>query len=358
MSDMIRIKRKNYIEERTKESFSNINNQLRSSGGFIHDRHEEKWRGKNSTKNCINLTEDHYQLKQILKGYQNSKDELKGYNSKYINQLTDLLYKKDKNFTKKRFELYSNRINNKEHKDLILNSDKNQERPYRTSSRLNSRLDRMFHSKKHESVNMYNSSRLNSHKINNNIHIHNTINCSWNRNHSPISTPLKIKSIKYILRNNNIINKNKIAKSIILSHLGTKEDDSFDTSLKGKEEFLVSGDREKYQEYLSKEYQFVISPNINHVIYLFEKNRRTKNYKNIPNSKFLEFKKISIKNEFVKKIKNKNKTINLNIPNILSKYSENSDKVKLTELRRKSKARFNFIKDCKKILINVKNNLN
>ena len=52
---------------------------------------------------------DHYQLKQILKGYQNSKDELKGYNSKYINQLTDLLYKKDKNFTKKRSRCYHKR---------------------------------------------------------------------------------------------------------------------------------------------------------------------------------------------------------------------------------------------------------
>ena len=358
MSDMIRIKRKNYIEERTKESFSNINSQLRSSGGFLHDRHEEKWRGKNNTKNSINLTEDHYQLKQILKGYQNSKDELNGYNSKYINQLTDLLYKKDKNFTKKRFELYSNRINSKEHKDFILNSDKNQERPYRTTSRISSRLDRMFHSKKHESVTMYNSSRLNSHKINSNIHhIHKTINSTWNRNSSRISTPFKIKSFKYFLSNNNI-NKNKIAKSIVLSQLGSKEDDSFDTSLKGKEEFLVSGDREKYQEYLSKEYKFVISPNINHVIYLFEKNQRTKHFKNVPNSKFLEFKKISIKNEFVNKIKKKNKTINLNIPNILSKYRESPDKIKLTELRRKSKAKFNFIKDCKKILINVKNNLN
>jgi hypothetical protein len=357
MSDMIRIKKKNYIEERTKESFNNINNQLKSSGGFSINRHEEKWRGKNSTKNCINLTEDHYQLKQILKGYQNSKDELKGYNSKYINQLTDLLYKKDKNFTKKRFELYSNRINNKEHKDSILNSDKNHERPYRTTSRLNSRLDRMFHSKKHESVNMYNTSRLNSHKINSNIPIHNTINSCWARNRSRLSTPSEMKSIKYILHNNSI-NKSKIARSIILSHLGTKEDDSFDTSLKGKEEFLVSGDKEKYQEYLSKEYKFILSPNINHVIYLFEKNQRTKNYKNVPNSKFLEFKKISIKNEFVNKIKKKNKTINLNIPNILSKYRGNPYKMKLTDLSRKSKARFNFINDCKKILINVKNNLN
>lgn len=351
---MIRIRRKNYIEERTKESFNNINNQLRYSGGFMNDRHEEKWRAKDSTKNCINLTEDNYQLKQILKGYQNSKDELKGYNSKYINKLTDLLYKRDKNFTKKRFELYSNRINNKEHRDSIFNNEKNQERSHRTTSRINSRLDRMFHSKKHESVNMYNSSRLNSHKINNNIHIHKTINY----NNSPISTPLRIKSIKHILRSNNI-NKNKIAKSIVLSHLVNNEDDSFDTSLKGKEEFLVSGDREKYQEYLSKEYKFVVSPNINHAIYLFEKNQRTKNFKKVPNSKFLEFKKISIKNDFVNKIKKKNKTINLNIPNLLSKYGENNpERVKLTELRRKTKAKINFIKDCKKIFINVKNNLN
>ena len=121
---------------------------------------------------------------------------------------------------------------------------------------------------------------------------------------------------------------------------------------------MVSGDREKYQEYLTKEYQFVISPNINHAIYLFEKNQRTKNYKIVPNSKFLEFKKISIKNEFVNKIKKKNKTINLNRINILSKCRENPDTEKLTGLRRKSKARFNFINDCKKILINVRNNLN
>jgi hypothetical protein len=357
MSDMIRIKKKNYIEERTKESFNNINNQLRGSGGFINDRHDGKWRGKNNTKNSINLTEDHYQIKQILKGFQNSRDELKGYNSKYINQLTDLLYKKDKNFTKKRFELYSNRVKNKEHRDSIFNIDKNQERPYRTTSRFNSRLDRMFHSKKHESVTMYNSSRLNSHKINNNIHIHKTINSIWNRNRSPISTPLKANSLKYYLSNNNI-NKNKIVKSIILSQLGSKEDDSFDTSLKGKEEFLVSGDREKYQEYLSKEYQFILSPNINHVIYLFEKNQRTKNFKIVPNSKFLEFKKISIKNEFVNKIKKRNKTNNLNIKNKLLKCSESPDRGKLTEPRRKSKARFNFINDCKKILIKVKNNIN
>ena len=47
-----------------------------------------------------------------MKKYQTNQDELNGYNYKYVLELSDLLGQKDKGFSKKRLELYNNRIEN------------------------------------------------------------------------------------------------------------------------------------------------------------------------------------------------------------------------------------------------------
>lgn len=339
---MIKIKRKNYLEERAQERYeNNINNQFRNSGAFSNAKSDNKWRGKDNQNSCLNSAEDNYQLKQILKGYQKSQDELNGYNSKYINQLTDLLYKKDKNFTRKRLELYTNRINNKEN---IFNNyiDKSKD-PYKTISTISSKLDRMFKPRKSQLLKKHTSNALKKGRI-----YYKTIS-----NFYPSSLKNNNNYFKYKMKN-----RNKLAESIISSQFGKSDEDSFDHSLKGKEGFLMSGDRDKYKEFLQKEYKFFVTPDINQIIYTYEKNQRMKNFKNIQNSQFLELRKSnSYKCAFLNKIKRNTRKIKLNVDEIFkNNYNKISDEVKNNENSKKNN-KINFIKDCKKILFKVKNNI-
>jgi hypothetical protein len=339
---MIKIKRKNYLEERAQERYeNNINNQFKNSGAFSNDKSDNKWRGKDNQNSCLNSAEDNYQLKQILKGYQKSQDELNGYNSKYINQLTDLLSRKDKNFTRKRLELYINRINNKE--TIFNNYNDKSKDPYKTISTINSRLNRMFKPRKSQLLKKHTSNTLKKGRI-----YYKTIS-----NFYPISLKDNNNYFKYKMRN-----RNKLAESIISSQLRKNDDDSFDHSLKGKEGFLMTGDRDKYKEFLQKEYKFFVTPDINQIIYTYEKNQRMKNFKNIQNSQFLELRKSnSYKYAFLNKIKRNKKKIKLNFDDIFkNNCNKISDEAKNNENSKKNN-KINFIMDCKKILFKVKNNI-
>lgn len=339
---MIKIKRKNYLEERAQERYeNNINNQFKNSGAFSNDKSDNKWRGKDNQNSCLNSAEDNYQLKQILKRYQKSQDELNGYNSKYINQLTDLLYRKDKNFTRKRLELYTNRINNKE--TFFNNYNDKIKDPYKTISTISSKLDRMFKPRKSQLFKKHTSNTLKKGRI-----YYKTIS-----NFNPISLKDNNNYFKYKMRN-----RNKLAESIISSQLRKSDDDSFDHSLKGKEGFYMTGDRDKYKEFLQKEFKFFVTPDINQIIYTYEKNQRMKNFKNIQNSQFLDLRKSnSYKCAFLNKIKRNKTKIKLNVDDIFKKnYNKISDETKNNENSKKNN-KINFIKDCKKILYKVKNNI-
>ena len=109
---MIKIKRKDYIQEKALGRLdSDINGHICTSKSISLERFEDKWRGRKKQKNYLTLTEDNYQINQILKNLQSSKDQINGFSAKYISKLTDLLCRKDKNFTRKRLELYNERIN-------------------------------------------------------------------------------------------------------------------------------------------------------------------------------------------------------------------------------------------------------
>ena len=352
---MIKLRRNNYIKERAQE---NLNYIIKSSGLFLNNRNENNWRGKNVQDKSINSTEENYQLRQILKRYQRCKDEQKGYSSKYLLQLTDLLGKKDKNFLKKRLNLYNKRMYSKE---IILNNqEKTDKEPYKTISNISSRLERMFNRKKNESAKILNSSKIKKNKTNNKFLLSNTYNKTLN-NYS--NTLMKNKSLKIFTSKSEdkikfFLNKNKLDESIILSQFDTSEINCLDESVNGIEKFLESGDKENYREYLQNEYKFFNDPDIKHIVYSYEKNQRIKKFKNFNNSYYLKLKKnFSVQNEFINKIR-RNNNMYFNFPKLISKKNNIiSNKIKLTKIPKKSDYNLNFINDCRKILFKVKNNL-
>ena len=331
---MIKIKRKNYIKEKAQAKFeSNINHQL---AGFSNFSNEDKWRGK-SNHNCLTTTEQNYEINEIIKKYQSSKDEIKGYSSKYLLQLSDLLGQKDKNFIKKRFELYNNRINGKK-----VNKNLNKEKEIKTLSNVNSKLDKIFNSKKSDTVTMFCTSfRKNKIKKINNKKNYDTVNNNL---------PIKSKSLKTLLttknKNNLLRSKGKEAQSVLITQLygNQKNEDFYDKPLGGKEEFLLDGDKEKYQEFLKKEYNFYNNDNLNQVLYIYEKNKRIELFKNIKNYKFLKLKKnLAFRNNFITKI-------------LREKNNNDSDLPKIS-FKSKNNKKMNFIKDCEKICENIQKKL-
>ena len=337
---MIKIRKKNYLKEKAREKLEkNINNQIFSSIALSTERFENRWRGKNKYK-IISLTEDNYQIKEIIKHYKSSRDEINGFSSKYLLQLSDLLGHKNKYFSKKRLELYDKRINN-----IKLNINENRVKntipTHNSLTNINSKLKRIFNSKKAESVTMYCTERYKNKK-----------NHKKNNNLSEKSKTFKYLLSKPINKKKFFINKNKIFQSILLTKYNSKnEDENYDDSLKGKEQFLLNRDKEKYHEYLKNEYNFFNNNNINEIIFLNEKNKRNRLFKSISNYKYLENKKNSpFKNKFLNKI-NREKYIDLN----LSKY-QNSKQLKSYEIpkRNNTKNKLNLNEDCKKIYLNVK----
>lgn len=342
---MIKIKRKNYIQEKAQERFDSGN--IGSSTRTISlDRFENKWRAKFNQKNYLTITEDNYQINQILKNFQSNKDQIKGFSSKYIQQLSDLLGQKDKNFTKKRLALYTKRI-----KKMKPNINDNQEKyilkTYNSLSNINSKLNKMFHSKKSDSVSMLFNERYKKSQ-------------SHNYNKTLSIFPINSKSDKLIFSKSNsknsfIIKRNKVNESNTLTQLGFNEDDdsSYDNLNKGKEEFLMNGDREKYQEYLKREYNFFNNNDINQTIFLNEKNKRIRLFKSVQNEKYLEKrKKVSFKDELINKIFREKSNKDL----ILSKFIISKKLKKITKPVQINNKQ-NFYEDYKKIYLNIKKSL-
>ena len=107
---MIKMRKKNYIQERKNnyaldEEINNI-----AVGGGMNTGFDGLWRGKTESFAGESNPEKNFYLKEVMKKFQTNQDELKGYNYKYVLQLSDLLGQKDKDFSKKRLELYNNRI--------------------------------------------------------------------------------------------------------------------------------------------------------------------------------------------------------------------------------------------------------
>ena len=301
MSDMIKIKRKNYIQEKAQERFDN--DHIGISKAISLDKFEDKWRAKFKRKNYLTLTEDNYQINQILKNFQSNKDQINGFSSKYIQQLSDLLGQKDKNFTKKRLELYNNRIN-KINSNIIESEEKYNLKTYSSLSNINSKLNRMFNSKKSDTVAMF---------------LNNCYKKSQSHNFSKKirSFTIQSKSEKMLFsksKRKNFKNKNKVNESIAFTQLGFNEDDdnSYDNLIKG-----------------------------------------IKLFKNIQNDKYFENqKKITIKSKLINKITREKDSNDLILPKFLI-----SKKLKSKKKPKNYNNKQNFYEDCKKIYLNVKKKL-
>ena len=354
---MIKIKRKNYIKERAKE---NLDYLIKSCGYFLSFRNEDKWRGKNTdTQNkYLNSTEDRYQLKQILKRYQKCKDEQKGYSSKYLLRLTDLLDKKDKDFSKKRLELYFNRTKSKE---ILLNNQGKYDkgRPFKTICNIRPKIERIFKPNKIQSSTLYNSSMFKKNKFNNKYFLSHNHSKTLNNFFGPL---IKDKSIKYFSsKSEDKMNffkiNNKFDESTILSQPNLNEVNILDESLKGKEKFLETRDKENYKEYLKNEYRFFIDPDTKFIKFSYAKSQRIKKFKNLPNRKYLKLRKnLSVQNNFINKIK-RNDNKNFNTLKLSKKNNIISNKIKINEIQKKINKNINFINDCRKIFFRLKNDL-
>ena len=348
MSDMIRIKRKNYIEEKAKERFdNNIGNQLASFGIIGTDRLENQWRVKKHI-NHLTLTEDNYEINQILRKYQSNKNEIKGFSSKYLTQLSDLLAQKDKNFTKKRFEIYNRRIAKMKSQNND-NNEKNTLQSFHSLSNINAKLNRIFKSKKSDTFTMFCADR--SEKILNKKKLKNIFSKTIETNASKSQ-----KNLRDIIKNRKtfFLNRNKINKNILLTQFNSKEkeeDNSYEDNIKGKEEFFISGDKDKYKEYLKKEYNFFNSNNLNQIMFLKEKNKRKKLFKSIENDYkyMLGNKKCLYKNKLFHRIIRDKSDDSNNM-----KYQKSkSGKINISKKNNKNK----FYEDCKKIYLNVRKKL-
>ena len=104
---MLKMRKKNYIQERKSKFY--LDNEINSikTGGIITPIREELWRAKPKYFLAKTQPEENFYIKEVMKKYQTNQDELKGYNYKYVLELSDLLGQRDKNFSKKRLELYN-----------------------------------------------------------------------------------------------------------------------------------------------------------------------------------------------------------------------------------------------------------
>ena len=272
-----------------------MNNEIKR-GRFMNEKTEEIWRGKAKKLYQKSNQEEKFMINEILKKYQSNKDELKGYDYKYVLELSDLLGSKDKNFSKKRLELYHNRIkrlkNNhicRTEKDILINVPNS---PNIKSDIINKKNPKTFMTNIFGTYNYnktYNNFYNKGKKMNNsnqknyqNIDIYNKTSYKYN-------SPMKIASLKYLLthpKSNSCNKRDNILTSFYLTQYNnTNDEDSLDTtSLVGKEAFLFSGDKEKYHEYLQKEFKFFDQPELREAKYLFEKQKRVKLFKRLSNA--------------------------------------------------------------------------
>ena len=370
---MIKIKKRNYLSEK-KESLY-MNNEIKC-GTYMNEKINEIWRGKSKPLFNKPYPEKKYMINDILKKYQFSQDERKGYDYKYILELTDLLGQRDKLFSKKRLELYNSRINHKK-KTLIHNTSKMLEEenklinnyPQQSTKSIN-KLE-LFNKKKPVTfmTNIFDNPQYNKTKYYNtfynkeNKYMKNYKNFDiYNKTSYNYNSPMKIASLKYLLTNpkSKSCKKDKfgnnITTSFYLTQYNSKDEDSFDTtSLVGKEEFLLSGDREKYHEYLQKEYKFYVQPKLREAKYLFDKQKRTKLFKKIPNAKYLNYRsRDPLKTEIFNKINREKKHSFFGLHKNFINYNITRKRLEPIKAKTKSTSKLKFYKDCQNILLNLK----
>ena len=289
------------------------------TGSIAFDKIDELWKARYKPEKLKSTSEQKYSINEILRKYVITQEEKKGYNSKYVQELTDLLGNKDKNFPKKRITLYNNRIS-KLNKLPNNNSEKYILLPRKTIT--------LHHNDKTYDKN---------------------IPCQTNIHHSPI----KPKSLKYNIHANknkgssknfnNSKNKN-LFSSLYVTQVKQKNDEKFDAfSLYGREEFLATGDKEKYRDYLKCQYNFFELPKLTHIKFLEDKRKRILLYKKSQDSKFLNrVREDPFKTEIFNRIKREN-----NNNNMMNTY----------EIKRKPKKRIFEKLNCNSLYQGIYNNI-
>ncbi len=361
---MLKIIKKDYIQER-KNNFhfdEEISGGFNSGGNGINLTSEKLWRGKTKSFLAKTRPEENFYIKEVMKKYQTNQDELNGYNYKYVLELSDLLGQKDKDFSKKRLKLYNNRI-------------ENEKKQYSKTNKKFIKYQTAYKPKKQANyfMDFFDRKKKNNYFSNNKPNIHTTFsNTLYNNKDKNIkkkelemyykTTYNNFTSPEFLLndKTNKKFNLNTEKKyNNAITELSNKKNDndeqSFDTtSLVGKEDFLANGDKERYHEYLSKEYNFFNQAKLRQMKYLFDKQKRIKLFKKLPNAKYLNYKK---ENPLRLELFNK---INREKARLANKFAYSVDKKwnsknKINNVGKKTKNI--FIKDYQSIIIKLKKNL-
>ena len=322
---MLKMKKKNYIQERKSNFY--MDNEIASmrSGGAVIPIVEELWRGKTQSFMAKTRPEENFYLKEVMKKYQTNQDELKGYNYKYVLELSDLLGQKDKNFSKKRLELYNLRVE-QEKRQYSKNNEKfiKYQTTYKPKKQSNYFMD-FFDTKKKSNLSLNNKGNL-TNMYNTTVYINkdsmkkreqDIYYKTYNNNSS--SNKLEKIGFLYSGKANNKYKLNNLMTEF--SNKKDNEDESFDTtSLVGKEDFLANGDKERYHEYLSKEYNFFNQAKLRQMKYLFDKQKRIKLFKKLPNAKYLSYKKDNpLRLELFNKINREKEKLSKEFPHSVDK---------------------------------------
>ena len=321
---MLKMKKKNYIQERKSNFYMDDEIASKRSGGAVIPIVEELWRGKTQSFMAKTRPEENFYLKEVMKKYQTNQDELKGYNYKYVLELSDLLGQKDKNFSKKRLELYNLRVE-QEKRQYSKNNEKfiKYQTTYKPKKQSNYFMD-FFDTKKKSNLSLNNKGNL-TNMYNTTVYINKDSMKKRERDiyyktYNNNSSSNKLEKIGFFCGKAN----NKYKLNNLMTEFSNKkdnEDESFDTtSLVGKEDFLANGDKERYHEYLSKEYNFFNQAKLRQMKYLFDKQKRIKLFKKLPNAKYLSYKKDNpLRLELFNKINREKEKLSKEFPHSVDK---------------------------------------
>ena len=415
----IKIKKEDFksLKEEIKNIKGNINQEMLKAGVFINEREEYVWRANKKKLYDKSSPEKKYALNEILKYYELNKDKyIQGFTSEYFRNLTDLMVKtKYKKYSKDRLDLFNSRIN-KSHK-IFSNYLKKYGRDSEIKSTINRVIRNPFVTSVYSYTNKKNKKENNKLEINlkNNSLYNNYINDQKSNNISTFSSKefdkklskIKIESkngsnnlsgsqkkqeelnnskldnqnnkdknknifyTKYYSYKNLLDNKNQnqsqsqrnnLEKNLSFSYNKRRKNNLINNDeIDGKEEFFQDYNKDKYFDFLKKQYNFY-NKDTGKIQNNYElKTKKRKNmFNSKPNNKYLEKNLIDTnKFDFFKKIKRKIK--NENSPNI---YLNNSNNIifkrKINELPSLT-SRFlkttKFNNDCNLIYEKFKKNL-
>ena len=355
---MIKMRKKNYIQERKNnyaldEEINNI-----AVGGGTNTGFDRLWRGKTESFAGKSNPEKNFYLKEVMKKFQTNQDELKGYNYKYVLELSDLLGAKDKDFSKKRLELYNHRLE-KEKKYYSKTHGKfiKYQTAYKPIKQTNYFLQFFDNRKKNNFISNHkgNMHETFTNSLYSNKEKTNTKELdNYNRTTYNYNTPHKFGDLKLLLDDKT--NKKNNKYNNIMTEISYKkkeqEEQSFDTtSLVGKEDFLASGDKERYHEYLSREYNFFNQARLRQMKFIFDKQKRIKLFKKLPNAKYLNYKKENpLRVGLFNKIMREKQKMSNEFPYLGDKKLHLKHKKNNQGKNQKNK----FNKDCQNILIKLK----